>query len=69
MRQVSGWFSYDLGNPDKIAKALRLTLSKEDSRRRFKIFINGHLLAKFATKESDTISFYEFEYQSRATIR
>lgn len=44
-RDATGWFSYELKNPEKRAKTLRLTYFKGDQNRRFRILINGETLA------------------------
>ncbi len=44
-RDATGWFSYELKNPEKRAKILRLTYFKGDQNRRFRILINGETLA------------------------
>ncbi|MEQ5809784.1 glycoside hydrolase family 127 protein [Alteromonas sp. NFXS44] len=44
-RDATAWFSYELKNPEKRAKTLRLTYFKGDQNRRFRILINGETLA------------------------
>lgn len=61
-RHASGWFSYELNNPKGAAEIIRITLSKEDSGRRFKILLNGQLLESITTKAFDSSGFYDLGY-------
>jgi DUF1680 family protein len=61
-RHASGWFSYELNNPAGSAEIIRVTLSKEDSGRRFKILLNGQLLDSITTEVFDSSGFYNLEY-------
>lgn len=68
-RHASGWFSYALTNPNGEAQQLRLTLSKEDSGRRFKILLNGYVIDTYTTKHYDAPGFYQLNYPIPETIR
>lgn len=44
-RHATAWFSYELNDPGREAKTLRLTFAKADAGRRFRILVNGHAVA------------------------
>jgi uncharacterized protein len=45
-RQADGWFSYDLNDPEKEARVLRLTYYGGDADLHFHIYLNDHHLAE-----------------------
>jgi hypothetical protein len=44
-RHASAWFSYELKDADRQAKALRLSFSTQDAGRRFRLLVNGRAVA------------------------
>ncbi len=68
-RHAYGWFSYELSNPQGLARTLRITLSKADSGREFSLWLNGKLLDEVKTSEFDDDGFYDMEYSLDASMR
>lgn len=68
-RDASGWFSYELSNPNLSAKALRIKYFKLDVNRTFDILINGQLLTtvKLLAKERQD-DFYYIDYPLSKTM-
>jgi len=62
-RDASGYFQYQLSNPDRRAKSLRITYFKGDVNRQFTININGEVLAEVALPVGSPASdFYTVDY-------
>jgi len=61
-RHASGWFSYQMNDPKREARLLRLTYARADAGRRFDIRINGYLLAEVALKADAREEFYTVDY-------
>lgn len=61
-RHAAGWFSYQLRDPDREAKLLRLTYFGADAGREFSIFINGEKLADVQLAEGKGADFYHVDY-------
>jgi uncharacterized protein len=62
-RMARGWFSYDLRDRNKEARALRLTFWGGDRNRTFDVFINGQLLTTVQMDDSQEEKFYDVEYE------
>ncbi len=62
-RDATGWFSYNLKNPDKRARLLRLTFFAGDRDRHFTVYLNNRELASVSLPhgEPDT-EFYTVDY-------
>jgi hypothetical protein len=67
-RHASKWFSYELKDPKREAKALRLTFSKGDAGRQFDILINGQLLASVTLDRSAAEDFYTRDFAIPAAL-
>ncbi|MDA3817931.1 MAG: glycosyl hydrolase, partial [Prolixibacteraceae bacterium] len=61
-RHARGWFSYDLNDPKKEAKKVRITYSGGDSGRRFDILVNEKVIATVTLDGSKGNNFYTVEY-------
>ncbi|WP_111642811.1 glycoside hydrolase family 127 protein [Marinimicrobium alkaliphilum] len=61
-RHAEGWFSYELNDPEREARVLRITYYGLDAGREFEILINGELLAEVALEEGYGDSFYTVDY-------
>ena len=61
-RHAQGWFSYDLKNPDKNAKVLRVTYYGKDSGRNFDIYLNDFLLQTVNLEGSAGDKFIDVDY-------
>jgi len=57
-RHASKWFSYQLNDPKKEAKALRLTFARADGGRRFDIVVNGERIAEVELATDEAQEFY-----------
>ncbi|MDC8786489.1 glycoside hydrolase family 127 protein [Paucibacter sp. hw1] len=62
-RHARGWFSYELSDPTRQAKALRLSFSTLDAGRRFKLFINGQWLSTIELKAPAGDEIYALDYE------
>ena len=62
-RHATGWFSYELNDPEGEAEVLRLTYYGEDSDRHFDIEFNGEHLAEVELDGSEGDRFYTVDYQ------
>ncbi|MBC8054589.1 MAG: glycoside hydrolase family 127 protein [Sphingobacteriaceae bacterium] len=62
-RHAKGWFSYDLKNPLKEAKRLRVAYYGRDSNRNFDIYVNDFLLQTVRLDDSGKDEFIESDYQ------
>ncbi len=61
-RDATGWFSYMLTDKKKEANVLRITYTKGDAGRKFRIEMNGHLLAKVLLTSDHKEEFYTIDY-------
>ncbi|SNC61237.1 hypothetical protein SAMN06265337_0423 [Hymenobacter gelipurpurascens] len=61
-RHAKGWFSYNLRNPNRSARALRVTYSGGDKDRQFTILVNGMPLTKVALQGNPQGDFYDVDY-------
>lgn len=62
-RYARGWFSYELNDPDKEAKTLRITYNGNDKERNFDIFINQQLLTTVNHNSTYGDSLIEIDYK------
>lgn len=67
-RDASKWFSYELKDPKREAKVLRLTFSKGDGGRQFDILINGRLLAEVTLAKDAPDEFYSRDFPIPAAL-
>ncbi|UOR06563.1 glycoside hydrolase family 127 protein [Hymenobacter aerilatus] len=68
-RHAAGWFSYQLRNPQRAARALRVTYAGGDRNRQFTILANGAPLAKVTLKGNQKGDFYDEEYALPESLR
>jgi DUF1680 family protein len=61
-RSAMGWFSYDLRNPKKEARKLRVTYFGGDNGRSFDIYVNGTLLQTVRLNSAKGAQFYDEDY-------
>ncbi|WP_375436366.1 beta-L-arabinofuranosidase domain-containing protein [uncultured Hymenobacter sp.] len=61
-RKATGWFSYNLRNPKRVARTLRVTYAGADKNRQFSIQVNGLPLAKVRLEGNPQGDFYDVEY-------
>lgn len=61
-RDAKGWFSYQLRDPESLAKTLRLTYFSGDKGRQFSIWINGIKLADVSLSGDSEQTFYDVDY-------
>lgn len=61
-RHAQGWFSYDLKNPEKNAKKLRVTYSGADKNRTFDIYLNDSLVKTVTLTGNEGDAFYDVDY-------
>lgn len=61
-RTGTGWFSYVLKDPEKKAKAIRLTYYGAEGERDFAIYVNGTLLQSVKLEGKEGERFYEVTY-------
>ncbi len=67
-RDARGWFSYQLRDPQKQAQKLSVTYYGLDSGRRFRILINGHVIANVHLDGKQGDRFYAVEYAIPETL-
>lgn len=58
-RQAEGWFTYDMSDPQKEARVLRLIYYAGDTGWHFHIYVNGHHLAEVRLDEPESDRFIE----------
>jgi hypothetical protein len=68
-RNATGWFSYNLRNPKRTARTLRVTYAGGDKNRQFSILVNGLPLAKVQLEGNSQGDFYDVEYALPAALR
>ncbi|WP_088656055.1 glycoside hydrolase family 127 protein [Geofilum rhodophaeum] len=61
-RHATGWFSYELNDPDQEAKALRVTYFGGDTNRNFDILVNGQVLSTVKLDGSKGNVFFDVDY-------
>ena len=61
-RTAKGWFSYDLKNPGREARKLRLTFYGKDKDRFFDVYVNGLLLQSVQLKGQEGDKFFDVDY-------
>jgi DUF1680 family protein len=66
-RHATGWFSYQLNDPQSEAKVLRLTFARVDAGRRFDIVVNGQRIAEVELPAGEAQEFYTRDYALPAT--
>lgn len=62
-RDASGWFSYEMKNPEGQARVLRLTYFGGDSGRRFDVLVNGERLTSVHLKGEQGAKLFSREYE------
>lgn len=62
-RNAKGWFSYDLKNPAKDARILRLTYYGKDTEREFDIYLNDVKLASEVFRGEKGDKFFDIDYK------
>ncbi|MBW3128153.1 glycoside hydrolase family 127 protein [Hymenobacter profundi] len=68
-RHAAGWFSYQLRNPNRAARALRVTYSGGDRNRQFTILVNGAPLTQVTLTGNQKSDFYDVEYALPESLR
>lgn len=68
-RHAAGWFSYQLRNPERAARALRVTYAGGDKGRQFTILVNGAPLTQVTLTGNSDGSFYDVEYPLPEALR
>lgn len=68
-RHATGWFSYELNDPKKEARVLRLSFAKVDAGRQFDILINGQVLANVTLKADAKEEIYTVDYPIPDALR
>lgn len=68
-RHASGWFSYQLRDPQKQAEKLRITYYGLDRGRRFDILLNGIRVAEVALEGDRGDDFFTIDYPLPPTLR
>lgn len=61
-RHASKWFSYQLSDPKREAKALRLTFARGDAGRKFDIVVNGQRIAEVELAAAEAQDFYTRDF-------
>jgi DUF1680 family protein len=67
-RHATKWFSYQLNDPKREAKALRLTFARADGGRRFDIVVNGQRIAEVELPTNEAQAFYTRDYALPAAL-
>jgi DUF1680 family protein len=57
-RHATKWFSYQLNDPKREARVLRLTFARVDGGRRFDVVVNGERVAEVELSSSEADEFY-----------
>ena len=68
-RHAAGWFSYQLRNPERAARTLRVTYSGGDRGRQFTILVNGAPLTQVTLTGNPEGNFYDVEYPLPEALR
>jgi len=61
-RHATKWFSYELNDPKKEARVLRLTFARVDAGRQFDVLVNGQVLAKVTLAADAKDEIYTLDY-------
>ncbi|MGD8174867.1 beta-L-arabinofuranosidase domain-containing protein [Marinimicrobium sp. ARAG 43.8] len=61
-RQATGWFSYELNDPEGEARYLRVTYYSADRGNEFSVRINGHVIADVELEGAREANFYSVDY-------
>jgi hypothetical protein len=67
-RHATKWFSYQLNDPQREAKVLRLTFARVDGGRRFDIVVNGERIAEVALPTDEAQEFFTRDYALPAAL-
>lgn len=67
-RTARGWFSYELRNPERAARQLRITYFGRDRDRAFDIMVNGQLLQAVHLNGEEGDRFFDVDYELPAAI-
>jgi hypothetical protein len=67
-RRASQWFSYQLNDPKREAKTLRLTFARADGGRRFELLVNGQPLAEVELAKDEAGEFYTRDFTLPAAM-
>jgi hypothetical protein len=67
-RDATGWFSYKMKDPNKVAGSLRITYCSKDKGRKFSIQINNQTIADVTLNGSDGTDFYSVDYGIPETL-
>ena len=62
-RDATGWFSYEFKDTNNEAARIRLTYFGQDSDRKFKILVNGELVAREHLKGENGAEFFTKDYE------
>jgi DUF1680 family protein len=67
-RHATKWFSYQLNDPKREAKVLRLSFARVDGGRRFDIVVNGERIAEVALPTDEAQEFFTRDYALPAAL-
>jgi hypothetical protein len=67
-RHATGWFSYQLNDPKREAKVLRLTFARVDGGRQFDILANGVRIAAVELPRDEAQEFYARDFPLPASL-
>lgn len=67
-RRASKWFSYELKDPRREAKLLRLSFAKADAGRQFDILVNGELIASVTLDGDSPDALYSRDFPIPAPV-
>jgi DUF1680 family protein len=67
-RHATKWFSYQLNDPKREARVLRLTFARADGGRRFDIVVNGQRVAEVELATDEAQEFYTRDYALPAEV-
>lgn len=68
-RNAEDWFSYDLKNPNKDVRILRITFYGKNANRKFDIYLNETLLTTMNTDGSRGDKFFDVDYKLPERIK
>jgi hypothetical protein len=67
-RRTRQWFSYELNDPKREAKLLRLTFARADAGKRFDVEVNGVLVGEAALTGDAAAEFVDVDYPLPASV-
>jgi DUF1680 family protein len=67
-RHASQWFSYQLNDPGREAKVLRLGFARADAGRRFDVLVNGERIAEVELAQGEAQEFYTRDFELPAAL-